>query len=70
MMAKCVRPACGDEFTPQHRGHICCSAGCWTAILHAEIGPTAAGMRPLGFMGDRKKIQAVRKKYERLARKT
>lgn len=65
---KCIRSECENQFAPQCRGHICCSQGCWTAILHAEIGISAAGMRPFGMMGDRKKLKAVRLKYERLSR--
>ncbi len=65
---KCIRPQCGKSFEPLHKHHIFCSDGCWTAILHEEIGVQAAGMRPLGMMGDRKKIAAVTKKYDRLAR--
>lgn len=63
----CVHPHCTDRFMPQYDGHIFCSEGCWTDVLHQEIGKSAAGMRPFGMMGDRKKIAAVRKKYERLA---
>jgi hypothetical protein len=63
----CVRPGCSSRFVPEYLGHICCSQGCWTAILHHEIGRSAAGMRPFGMMGDRKKIAGVRRKYERLA---
>lgn len=62
---RCVRPACENDFAAQYKGHICCSQGCWTAILHEEIGLSAAGMRPFGMMGDAKKIRAVRVKYER-----
>lgn len=65
---KCVRQGCENRFEPEYKRHICCSQGCWTAILHVEIGKSAAGMRPFGFMGDHKKIKAARLKYERLAR--
>ena len=64
---KCVRVGCEKRFVPEYAGHMCCSQDCWTAILHSEIGRSAAGMRPFGMMGDRKKIQAVLRKYERLA---
>lgn len=63
----CVRNACDNQFKPLHREHICCSAGCWTAILHQEIGIEAAGMRPHGLMGDREQITGVRRKYVALA---
>ena len=64
---KCARVACKSHFSPEYRGHICCSQGCWMAILQSEIGVSAAGMRRFVMMGDRKKIQAVWRKYERLA---
>lgn len=67
-MRTCVREGCDGLFSPTHKGHICCSSGCWTAILHGEIGQTASGMRPFGFFGDRVKIQAVRRKYEQKAK--
>lgn len=68
LMRKCMNPDCRGEFRPLHSGHIWCSEGCHYAILVAEIGKSAAGMRPLGFLGDGEKIKAFNRKWARKAK--
>jgi hypothetical protein len=64
----CVNPACGRKFRPMHSGHIWCGEACNYSVLKSEIGISAAGMRPLGFMGDASLIHAFNRKWKRIAR--
>lgn len=68
MMRTCVNPACREKFRPAHEGHIWHSEQCYSWVLRGEIGISAAGMRPLGFMGDGNKIRAFNKKWDKIAR--
>lgn len=65
---KCVNPACKTQFKPLHGGHIWCNEFCYSWILREEIGINAAGMRPLGFLGEAKKIQDFNRKWKSIAK--
>ena len=64
MTATCANPNCGTRFEPEHAGHLWHSEQCYSGHLIAEIGNVAAGMRPLGLFGDRKKIRAFNRKWK------
>lgn len=64
---KCVNPACDVMFEPQCRGHIWHSHECRYSVMREEIGASACGMPPLGFMGDAKKIKAFNRKWAKEA---
>ena len=66
-LRECVNPACKRKFTPLHKGHIWCTEPCYSWILREEIGASAAGMRPLGFLGDAEKIGRFNKKWAKIA---
>lgn len=59
----CLSPFCDVRFTPEHAGQFWHGAQCYSGHLIAEVGATAAGMRPLGLMGDKAKIQAFNRKW-------
>lgn len=64
---KCVNPRCDVTFEPECRGHIWHNWQCRHWIMREEIGSSACGMQPLGFMGDAKKIKAFDRKWAKEA---
>lgn len=64
---RCVNPDCKREFLSEYPRHIWCGDPCYSWVLREEIGWSAAGMRPVGMMGDHKKIKAFNKKWSAIA---